>query len=85
MVVKTKQRRSNLGHLTAAQNSELPDKAEQVFKCKMTALEMKSTKTLKVHKVIWTDFGNGAKGAFGGIMKGMQNMIMQLKNICNHP
>ncbi|KAI8456190.1 hypothetical protein BY996DRAFT_6581733 [Phakopsora pachyrhizi] len=30
----------------------------------MTALEMKSTKTLKVHKVIWTDFGNGAKGAF---------------------
>ncbi|KAI8458160.1 hypothetical protein BY996DRAFT_6411122 [Phakopsora pachyrhizi] len=50
-------------------DSELPDKAGQVFKCKMTALEMKSTKTIKVHKVIWTDVGNGAKGAIGGIMK----------------
>ncbi|CAH7687939.1 SNF2 family N-terminal domain-domain-containing protein [Phakopsora pachyrhizi] len=65
--------------------SELPDKVERVIKCKMSALQMKLTNTLKVHKVIWTDVGNGAKGATGGVMKGLQNMIMQLKKICNHP
>lgn len=70
--------------------SELPDKVERVIKCKMSGLQLKLTNMLKIHKVIWTDvdsYANNLKGnnGTGGIMKGLQNVIMQFKKICNHP
>ncbi|KAG0146515.1 hypothetical protein CROQUDRAFT_62810 [Cronartium quercuum f. sp. fusiforme G11] len=67
--------------------SELPDKVERVIKCKMSGLQLKLTNMLKIHKVIWTDVDSYAdkKGGSGGIMKGLQNVIMQFKKICNHP
>lgn len=70
--------------------SELPDKVERVIKCKMSGLQLKLTNMLKIHKVIWTDvdsYANSSKGSngSGGIMKCLQNVIMQFKKICNHP
>ncbi|KAH9454547.1 hypothetical protein MJO29_007489 [Puccinia striiformis f. sp. tritici] len=70
--------------------SELPDKVERVIKCKMSGLQLKLTNQMKVHKMIWTDVdqaANTAKGSAGtgGVMRGLQNVIMQLKKICNHP
>ncbi|KAA1066756.1 hypothetical protein PGT21_023882 [Puccinia graminis f. sp. tritici] len=70
--------------------SELPDKVERVIKCKMSGLQLKLTNQMKVHKMIWTDVDNAtntAKGSSGtgGVMRGLQNVIMQLKKICNHP
>lgn len=63
--------------------SELPDKVERVIKCKMSALQTKLTNMLKTHKVIFSD--EGASGNEKKGLKGLQNIIMQLKKLCNHP
>ena len=63
--------------------SELPDKVERVIKCKMSALQTKLTNMLKTHKVIFSDEGSAAGERKG--VKGLQNIIMQLKKLCNHP
>ncbi|GAA5889421.1 hypothetical protein JCM6882_000738 [Rhodosporidiobolus microsporus] len=67
--------------------SDLPDKVERVIKCKMSSLQIKMTKMIKEHGMIFTEVaGGGADGKKqpGGI-KGLQNQIMQLRKICNHP
>ncbi|GAA6031503.1 hypothetical protein JCM8097_006487 [Rhodosporidiobolus ruineniae] len=65
--------------------SDLPDKVERVIKCKMSALQVKLTKQIKEHGMIFTEMGTveGKKQASG--IKGLQNQIMQLRKICNHP
>ncbi|KAK9708838.1 ATP-dependent DNA helicase Snf21, partial [Basidiobolus ranarum] len=60
--------------------TELPDKVERVIKCKFSALQSKLYNQMRKHGVLFT---NGDKGTTG--IKGLNNTIMQLKKICNHP
>jgi ATP-dependent helicase STH1/SNF2 len=66
--------------------SELPDKVERVIKCKMSSLQKKLYQQMKNHKMLLAgeDLGPGRKGKPQGI-RGLQNAIMQLRKICNHP
>lgn len=65
--------------------SELPEKTERVVKCKMSALQAKLTNMLMTHKVIFADEGStNAAGQIKG-QRGLQNILMQLKKLCNHP
>ncbi|KAK4047865.1 ATP-dependent DNA helicase Snf21 [Microbotryomycetes sp. JL221] len=65
--------------------SDLPDKVERVIKCKMSSLQIKLTKQIKEHGMIFTESGpaEGKKNPTG--IRGLQNQIMQLRKICNHP
>lgn len=67
--------------------SELPDKVEKVIKCQMSSLQAKLYQGMKKHKMIMT--GDDTAAVIGkkkniGI-RGLQNAIMQLRKICNHP
>ena len=64
--------------------SDLPDKVERVIKCKMSALQLKLTRQIKEHGMIFTEMGLDAKAKATGI-RGLQNQIMQLRKVCNHP
>lgn len=66
--------------------AELPDKVERVIKCRMSALQSKLYQQMKKHKVIFSDTGPAGRAANKpqGI-RGLQNAIMQLRKICNHP
>ncbi|GAA5970650.1 hypothetical protein JCM21900_000285 [Sporobolomyces salmonicolor] len=64
--------------------SDLPDKVERVIKCKMSTLQQKLTRQIKEHGMIFTDGPAEGKKAATGI-RGLQNQIMQLRKICNHP
>ncbi|CAG8436971.1 6239_t:CDS:10 [Funneliformis caledonium] len=61
--------------------SELPDKVERVVKCKLSALQTKLYSQMKRHGVLFVN--TGEKGKTG--IKGLNNTIMQLRKICNHP
>ncbi|KAF9201849.1 hypothetical protein BGZ49_007942 [Haplosporangium sp. Z 27] len=61
--------------------SELPDKVERVIRCKMSALQLKLYNQMKKHGMLFTQAGE--KGRTG--IKGLNNTIMQLRKICNHP
>lgn len=66
--------------------AELPDKVEKVIKCRMSALQVKLYQQMKRHKVILGDNGGGpGKMAKPMGIRGLQNAIMQLRKICNHP
>ncbi|KAG0180872.1 hypothetical protein DFQ28_000473 [Apophysomyces sp. BC1034] len=61
--------------------SELPDKVERVIKCKLSSLQAKLYSQMKKHGMLFT--AGGEKGKMG--IKGLNNTIMQLRKICNHP
>ncbi|KAK9721803.1 ATP-dependent DNA helicase Snf21 [Basidiobolus ranarum] len=61
--------------------SELPDKVEKVIKCKFSALQSKLYNQMRKHGMLFTT--GGEKGTTG--IKGLNNTIMQLRKICNHP
>ncbi|KZO95770.1 hypothetical protein CALVIDRAFT_482343 [Calocera viscosa TUFC12733] len=63
--------------------SELPDKTEKIIKCRMSALQTRMYEWMKKYKAVLTIAGDGKARATGG--KGVNNMIMQLRKICNHP
>ncbi|KAJ9477540.1 Transcription regulatory protein SNF2 [Pseudozyma hubeiensis] len=67
--------------------SELPDKVEKVIKCKMSALQLKLYQQMKKHKMILSgeDHSTAGKKAKPQGIRGLQNAIMQLRKICNHP
>jgi ATP-dependent helicase STH1/SNF2 len=63
--------------------SDLPDKVERVIKCRMSSLQVKLTKQIKEHGMIFTEMekeDSKGKKAPGGI-KGLQNQIMQLRKV----
>ncbi|CAO3608853.1 unnamed protein product [Cunninghamella blakesleeana] len=62
--------------------SELPDKVERVIKCKLSPLQSKIYSQMKKHGVLFTSGAD--KGSKTGV-KGLNNTIMQLRKICNHP
>ncbi|KAK4141668.1 SNF2-family ATP dependent chromatin remodeling factor like protein [Dichotomopilus funicola] len=60
---------------------DLPDKTEKVIKCKFSALQARLYKQMVTHQKIAVSDGSGGKtGA-----RGLSNMIMQLRKLCNHP
>ncbi|KAK3904375.1 chromatin structure-remodeling complex subunit snf21 [Staphylotrichum tortipilum] len=60
---------------------DLPDKTEKVIKCKFSALQSRLYKQMVTHQKIAVSDGKGGKtGA-----RGLSNMIMQLRKLCNHP
>lgn len=60
---------------------DLPDKTEKVIKCKFSALQTKLYKQMVTHnKIAVGDAKGGKTGA-----RGLSNMIMQLRKLCNHP
>lgn len=60
---------------------DLPDKQERVVKCSMSALQSKLYKQLVVHNKIMVNDSTGKKTG----MRGLSNMLMQLRKLCNHP
>ena len=60
---------------------DLPDKLERVVKCKFSALQAKLYKQLATNNRIAMTDGKGGKTG----MRGLSNMLMQLRKLCNHP
>ncbi|KAK2038431.1 SNF2 family domain-containing protein [Colletotrichum somersetense] len=60
---------------------DLPDKTEKVIKCKFSALQSKLYKQMVTHNKIVVSDGQGGKAG----ARGLSNMIMQLRKLCNHP
>ncbi|KXT15769.1 hypothetical protein AC579_1548 [Pseudocercospora musae] len=60
---------------------DLPDKTEKVIKCNLSALQAKLYKQLMLHNRINTIGADGKKTG----MRGLSNMLMQLRKLCNHP
>ncbi|KAF2768718.1 chromatin remodeling complex SWI/SNF component SWI2 [Teratosphaeria nubilosa] len=60
---------------------DLPDKQERVIKCNFSALQAKLYKQLVTHNRIMVNDPNGKKTG----MRGLSNMLMQLRKLCNHP
>lgn len=60
---------------------DLPNKQEKVIKCRFSALQAKLYKQLVTYnKMSVSDGKGGTKG-----MRGLSNMLMQLRKLCNHP
>lgn len=60
---------------------DLPDKQERVIKCRFSALQAKLYKQLVTHNKMVVSDGKGGKMG----MRGLSNMLMQLRKLCNHP
>ena len=60
---------------------DLPDKQERVIKCKFSALQAKLYKQLMTYQQMSVSDGQGGKTG----MRGLTNMLMQLRKLCNHP
>lgn len=59
---------------------DLPDKVEKVIKCKMSALQASLyQQVLRFKKMLVSSEGNSSGG------KSLNNKLMQLKKVCNHP
>ncbi|KAL9940421.1 hypothetical protein V8E36_001126 [Tilletia maclaganii] len=67
--------------------SELPDKVEKVIKVPMSLLQLKMTQFMRKHKFIpgGDDIGPNGKPMPSHGNKGLQNKLMQLRKVCNHP
>ncbi|KAG2730752.1 hypothetical protein G9P44_005901 [Scheffersomyces stipitis] len=61
---------------------DLPDKVEKVLKCNLSGLQYVLYQQMLKHNAFFV--GADAGGAKSGI-KGLNNKIMQLRKICNHP
>jgi ATP-dependent helicase STH1/SNF2 len=61
---------------------DLPDKQERVVKCKFSALQARLYKQMVSHNMLFVNDPN--KGGKTGI-RGLSNMLMQLRKLCNHP
>ncbi|EXJ75567.1 uncharacterized protein A1O5_00073 [Cladophialophora psammophila CBS 110553] len=60
---------------------DLPDKQERVVKCRFSALQTKLYMQLMTHNRLAVADGKGGKTS----MRGLSNMLMQLRKLCNHP
>ena len=61
--------------------SDLPDKQERVIKCNFSALQAKLYKQLMTSNKLTVADQKGNKIP----MRGLSNMLMQLRKLCNHP
>jgi ATP-dependent helicase STH1/SNF2 len=60
---------------------DLPDKQERVIKCNFSSLQAKLYKQLATNQRLMV--GDGKGGRTG--LRGLSNMLMQLRKLCNHP
>ncbi|KAK5319086.1 transcriptional regulator [Exophiala xenobiotica] len=60
---------------------DLPDKQERVVKCRFSALQNRLNIQLMTHNRLVIADGKGGKTS----MRGLSNMLMQLRKLCNHP
>ena len=60
---------------------DLPDKQERVVKCRFSALQAKIYHQLITYNKINVSDGKGGKTG----IRGLSNMLMQLRKLCNHP
>ncbi|GAM86897.1 hypothetical protein ANO11243_049180 [Dothideomycetidae sp. 11243] len=60
---------------------DLPDKQERVIKCNFSALQAKLYKQLVTSNRLTVSDGKGGRTS----MRGLSNMLMQLRKLCNHP
>lgn len=60
---------------------DLPDKQERIIKCNFSSLQAKLYKQLVTHNRLLVSDGKGGKTG----MRGLSNMLMQLRKLCNHP
>lgn len=60
---------------------DLPEKQERVIKCPMSALQAKLYRQLGSRNLLMVGDGKGGKTS----MRGLSNMLMQLRKLCNHP
>ena len=60
---------------------DLPDKQERVIKCNFSALQAKLYTQLVNHNRIMVNDPQGKRTG----MRGLSNMLMQLRKLCNHP
>lgn len=61
---------------------DLPDKVEKVVKCKMSALQLKLYRMMLKYNAIVAGIDENGKPI---LIKGVNNQLMQLRKICNHP
>lgn len=60
---------------------DLPDKVENVIKCQLSGLQKKLYDQMKKHGMLFvSEEGKSKQG-----IKGLNNTLMQLRKICNHP
>ncbi|ODV87217.1 hypothetical protein CANARDRAFT_26638 [[Candida] arabinofermentans NRRL YB-2248] len=62
---------------------DLPDKVEKVIKCQLSGLQSCMYKQMLTHNALFV--GAGTTGATKSGLKGLNNKIMQLRKVCNHP
>lgn len=62
---------------------DLPDKVEKVIKCKLSGLQYQIYQQMLKHNALFV--GAGTTGATKSGIKGLNNKVMQLRKICNHP
>ena len=60
---------------------DLPEKQERVVKCVFSALQAKLYKQMMTDQRIMVGDGKGGKTG----IRGLSNMLMQLRKLCNHP
>jgi ATP-dependent helicase STH1/SNF2 len=60
---------------------DLPDKTERVIKCNFSSLQAKLYTQLLTHNRLIVSDGKGGKTG----LRGLSNMLMQLRKLCNHP
>lgn len=63
---------------------DLPDKVEKVIKCDFSALQYSLYQQMLRHNALFVGLSINNGTTKGGI-KGLNNKIMQLRKICNHP
>ncbi|KAI0462242.1 hypothetical protein LJB42_004330 [Komagataella kurtzmanii] len=63
---------------------DLPDKVEKVIKCKFSSLQAALYQQMLKHNALFIGASSGPGVSKSGI-KGLNNKIMQLRKICNHP
>lgn len=65
--------------------TQLPDKVEYVIKCEMSALQRRLYTHMQRNGVILTDEGDDSGDKKSSGTKSLNNTLMQLRKICNHP
>jgi ATP-dependent helicase STH1/SNF2 len=63
--------------------ADLPDKTERVLKIRLSGLQQKLYSQVRKSGAMLYQAGDGSKKSFG--VRSINNTIMQLRKICNHP
>ncbi|EPB88712.1 hypothetical protein HMPREF1544_04471 [Mucor circinelloides 1006PhL] len=71
-----------LRRLKSDVESELPDKVEKVIKCRLSSLQLKLYQQLKNTSIMYANNNNNNSPI---AVKGLNNTLMQLRKVCNHP